>query len=488
MDEIPHSESRKESTPYIGVDFDGCLAKALDQYREGDVGAPVWAMVNRVKQWIKAGKKVKILTARADNPQDVASISYFLHKVGLPELEITNVKDHNLIALWDDRAVAVQKNTGVPLSPEIYSATLRAFCAEYPVALSEGDKNASVAVVFAEDKVLLCSRDDEKKLMLPAGHLNSGETPTECVSRELEEETGIEVAPDQFTFVGISTREEENNAVFAVELPEKIKPKADDDIDDAFWHDAWDLPDLKFKAISNVLKARQVLSTPPEDRGLLVVFEGVDGSGKTSNISLLAKFLSDRGIPFTVTKWNSSAAISDATSDLKRDKKLSPSLFFLLHAADMISRYENEVVPALARNEIVICDRWIQTGLVRDAIRGIDVDYNRKIYDGVREPDVFFYLDLDPSVAVSRLSDDRLGFYSSGMDVGKFGTDKQQSALAYEEAMRKLYLSVIPGSANRLNADRPLDEIAKDIQAILLPVIGEKFQIDPDIVPSLASK
>lgn len=99
---------------WIGVDLDGTLA----EYK-GDVsviGEPLEPMLKRVKRWISQGKTVKIFTARAENPTQRAMITEWLKSVGLPTLEVTNTKDFQMIELWDDRAVEVQRNVGQPVN------------------------------------------------------------------------------------------------------------------------------------------------------------------------------------------------------------------------------------------------------------------------------------------------------------------------------------------------------------------------------------
>lgn len=105
--------------PWIGVDLDGTLAEYNKwdpdpETGRGRIGEPVPEMLERVKRWLAAGKVVKIFTARASRSLEVAGILGWLDRVGLPELEITNVKDFGMIELWDDRTVRVAKNTGEP--------------------------------------------------------------------------------------------------------------------------------------------------------------------------------------------------------------------------------------------------------------------------------------------------------------------------------------------------------------------------------------
>lgn len=97
---------------WIGVDLDGTLA----HYESGQfpvIGDPIPRMMMRVRGWLLAGKRVKIFTARACETENIPAIKAWLQTVGLPDLEITNVKDHGMIELWDDRAITVITNTGI---------------------------------------------------------------------------------------------------------------------------------------------------------------------------------------------------------------------------------------------------------------------------------------------------------------------------------------------------------------------------------------
>jgi hypothetical protein len=106
-------------TPWIGVDLDGTLAHDPGTNRKGQsldqIGSPIKPMLNRLKKWIAEGKTVKIFTARASSPKQVAMIKKWLLNQGLPGLEVTNVKDLAMIELWDDRCVQVKTNSGEPI-------------------------------------------------------------------------------------------------------------------------------------------------------------------------------------------------------------------------------------------------------------------------------------------------------------------------------------------------------------------------------------
>ena len=96
----------------IGVDLDGTLAEYSGWRGKEFIGEPIQLMMDRVKDWIAEGTEVKIFTARAGDPESIPYIKDWLEKHGIPGLEITNIKDHDMIQFWDDRAVSVIPNTG----------------------------------------------------------------------------------------------------------------------------------------------------------------------------------------------------------------------------------------------------------------------------------------------------------------------------------------------------------------------------------------
>lgn len=105
---------------WIGVDLDATLAHYEGWKGAGHIGAPIPAMVERVRAWLKAGKEVKIFTARACVPEEIPLIQDWLENVaGLPRLDVTNVKDFRMFQLWDDRVVQVRPNTGEPVGEPI---------------------------------------------------------------------------------------------------------------------------------------------------------------------------------------------------------------------------------------------------------------------------------------------------------------------------------------------------------------------------------
>jgi hypothetical protein len=100
---------------WIGVDLDGTLAEYSKWKGLDHVGKPIPLMQKRVMQWLEAGHKVKILTARASVEEGIPPVEKWLAENGFPPLEVTNQKDFHMIELWDDRAIQVVRNTGRPV-------------------------------------------------------------------------------------------------------------------------------------------------------------------------------------------------------------------------------------------------------------------------------------------------------------------------------------------------------------------------------------
>jgi len=113
------TQVRYGASPWIGVDLDGTLAHDLGNRGLDEIGSPIKPMLNRVKKWIAEGKTVKIFTARAAAPRQIAAVKKWLARHGLPDLEVTNAKDLRMIELWDDRCVQVTTNLGEPVNQPV---------------------------------------------------------------------------------------------------------------------------------------------------------------------------------------------------------------------------------------------------------------------------------------------------------------------------------------------------------------------------------
>ena len=146
----------------------------------------------------------------------------------------------------------------------------------------------------------------------------------------------------------------------------------------------------------NRQRARKRLTDPSACPGMLVAFEGPDGSGKTTQRKLFKTWLKSEGYEVVTTKWNSSDLIKPLIKSRKALRVLSPTEFSLLHAADFRHRVEHEVLPALWAGKLVIADRFLFTGLARDVARGLDLDWVIKLYQPLLWPDLVFYFSVSP--------------------------------------------------------------------------------------------
>ncbi|MDA4127828.1 MAG: dTMP kinase, partial [Thaumarchaeota archaeon] len=153
--------------------------------------------------------------------------------------------------------------------------------------------------------------------------------------------------------------------------------------------------------------------------GKLIVVEGIDGSGKTTQLHLLDKWLRSLGLYVFFTEWNSSDVVKEITSKGKRKALLTPTTFSLLHATDFADRYERNISPLLEAGYFVLADRYVYTAFARDVVRGCTPAWVRKVYSFAVVPDVTFYFQVPPAVAMDRILEGRpkLKYYEAGMDL-----------------------------------------------------------------------
>lgn len=166
------------------------------------------------------------------------------------------------------------------------------------------------------------------------------------------------------------------------------------------------------------ISLEKLIARRDKTRGLLIAFEGPDGSGKTTQRKLLSRWLQSRGLPVVSTRWASSPLIQPLIRVRKKIRALSPLEFSLLHAIDFRHRVETEVLPALWAGKTVLADRYLFAGLARDASRGIELDWLLHAYSPLLWPDLVLYFAMPPHVSSRRVAATRKPrFYESGQDV-----------------------------------------------------------------------
>lgn len=194
---------------------------------------------------------------------------------------------------------------------------------------------------------------------------------------------------------------------------------------------------------------------PSDYAGKLIVVEGIDGSGKSTQIDLLYKWLKTQGKSVFFSEWNSSPLVKSTTKLGKKEKAFTPTTFSLLQATDFADRWENHMLPMLKAGVIVLADRYTFTAFARDVARGVDPKWVRNLYSFAPQPDLAFYFQVPVSVAVDRIMSGRttLKYYEAGMDLGlsdnkvtSFRLFQQRIVSEYDSMVDEFGLMVIDGS------------------------------------------
>jgi len=159
---------------------------------------------------------------------------------------------------------------------------------------------------------------------------------------------------------------------------------------------------------------------PANYKGKLIIVEGIDGSGKSTQIDLLHKYLLSHGFSVYFSEWNSSDLVKSTTRFGKKDKLFTPTTFSLIQATDFADRWENHILPLLKAGVIVLADRFAFTAFARDVARGVDPEWVRNLYSFASQPDIAFYFQVPLDVAVDRITSARsdIKYYEAGMDLG----------------------------------------------------------------------
>jgi dTMP kinase len=165
-------------------------------------------------------------------------------------------------------------------------------------------------------------------------------------------------------------------------------------------------------------RLRALIHARESRRGLLIAFEGPDGAGKTTQRKLFKTWLRSQGHEVVTSKWTSSRLIKPLIKARKKAHALGPEEFSLLHAADFRHRLHTSILPALWDGKIVLADRYLFTGLARDAARGLELDWLLHIYSPLVWPDMVFYFSISPDTSMKRVVGSRAPkFYDAGQDV-----------------------------------------------------------------------
>jgi dTMP kinase len=215
--------------------------------------------------------------------------------------------------------------------------------------------------------------------------------------------------------------------------------------------------------------------TSKEILGRLIAVEGLDGSGKSTQIRLLKRWLELEGYKVFFTEWNSSDLVKKATRKGKKKKLLTPTTFSLIHCTDFADRYERQILPLLQGGYLVLADRYVYTAFARDSVRGCDRDWLRKLYRFARKPDITFFFEVPLDVALSRILEGRpmLKYHEAGMDMG-FSKDPYESFKIFQGKIYEEY--------GRIGKEYPFERVdatlpSEEQQALMREIVRRHINL-----------
>ncbi len=212
---------------------------------------------------------------------------------------------------------------------------------------------------------------------------------------------------------------------------------------------------------------------PNTCEGKLIVVEGIDGSGKSTQIDLIYKWLIEKGKSVYFSEWNSSPLVKSTTKLGKNKKDFTPTTFSLIQAADFANRWENQFLPMLKAGVIVLADRYAFTGFARDVARGVDREWVHNLYSFAFQPDLVLYFQVPLDEAVERITSARvkIKYYEAGMDLN-LSNNKITSFHLFQERILDEYEKMVDEyDFHVMDAMRPIQKQQKEIRKLINRVL-----------------
>lgn len=210
-------------------------------------------------------------------------------------------------------------------------------------------------------------------------------------------------------------------------------------------------------------------ATGHEFPGKLIVVEGIDGSGKSTQIYLLKRWLELEGYRVFFSEWNSAPIVRPAIKRGKKKRLLSPLTFSLIHAIDFSDRYERQILPLLQAGSIVLCDRYIYTAFARDTTRGCNPQWVKKLYGYAAVPDITFFFSVPLETAIGRILKGRpkLKYHEAGMDLN-LSLDPVESFKIFQKMIYEKYMHMIEEYGfNVIDATQDIEKQQEEIRKIV---------------------
>ena len=213
--------------------------------------------------------------------------------------------------------------------------------------------------------------------------------------------------------------------------------------------------------------------------GRLFIVEGIDGSGKSTQLMLLHQWLKAEGYGVVFSEWNSSPLVKDTTKRGKKKQLLTPATFSLIHATDFADRTEHNIIPLLKAGAVVLCDRYIFTAFARDTGRGMPPEWLRELYAFAVKPTIGFYFRVPLETAMKRINDARAGFkfYEAGMDLG-LSDDPDDSFRIFQGRIVDEYEKMVPEfGLTTIDATLPIETQQQQMRQLVLAKLTQARQL-----------
>ena len=225
--------------------------------------------------------------------------------------------------------------------------------------------------------------------------------------------------------------------------------------------------------------------------GKLFIVEGIDGSGKSTQLDLLHKWLISEGYLVVVTEWNSANIVKQTTRRGKKRRLLTPMSFSLIHSADFASRTYQQILPALRGGAVVLADRYVFTAFARDAVRGVSREWLRELYSFAVQPSLAFYFDVPLAEAITRIRGGRaqLKYYEAGLDLG-LSSDPEESFARFQGLIRQEYEQLVEEfGLIRIDATQTLIRQQRLMREIVRPHLNDIVKLSTgEVREALASE
>ena len=210
--------------------------------------------------------------------------------------------------------------------------------------------------------------------------------------------------------------------------------------------------------------------------GKLIVVEGADGSGRSTQIAQIVEWLETNGHATVQVGLKRSTLVSEELEKAQNGNILSRTTLSLFYATDFADQLENIILPALRAGFIVLADRYIYTLMARDLVRGMDETWLKNLYGTALIPDAVFYLEVNPDELVQRhLSKNAtLDYWESGMDIG-LSRDVYVSFLKYQTAMQTQFRRMQKSYGFEIvDGSRTADDVSVELQKKITDLLAAK--------------